>query len=551
MPVHEGLAHVDAPDGDVFYNPTQVFNRDISLLATATFLRLQAEKRENNNTPFRILEALSASGLRSIRMMKELPPEIPVHLIVNDISEAAVEVIKKNIENNKDETTKLHIAEASHRDALELMYHTYGRPENKHFDVIDLDPYGSPSLFIPAALVAVKNGGMISVTATDTRVLCGSQQDVCFGRYGGLSIHNDLDKEAALRLIIKTVVEQACHIRLVATPLMSFFHAHYMRVFFRISSASKEINRAGASIGVVHTCSQCCSFFPCSFLSETSKKSRKGNETIVINGNSGPNIPKQQYSTSEECEETIRKRRDMIRCPLCGGKLSIGGPMWLGSLHDTEFIREMKKMLPELKKSASLKNEGIITALLDYQEQESLDGDLPFFYTLSQLARISRSSSPSLKKMASLIHSLGYRVSVSHTVSGAIRTDAPPECVASVVRLWAKISHIITKDVGKPIEKGSYCYNYMEGQSAHITEDELKKLLEEYKILEKDSSLDSIGKDLVNSITKGEGPLVSLYCELPEGFTKDRIMTNKTRLFLPNPEPNWGPKRAAPIKKKE
>lgn len=58
-----------------------------------------------------ILEALSATGLRSVRYAKEVPGIKEV--IANDISIAAVESIKKNIEYNN--VAKL--VSTSHNDA--------------------------------------------------------------------------------------------------------------------------------------------------------------------------------------------------------------------------------------------------------------------------------------------------------------------------------------------------------------------------------------------------------------------------------------------------
>lgn len=46
----------------------------------------------------KILEALSATGLRSIRYAREIPGV--KEITANDLSEDAVETIKKNIEHN-------------------------------------------------------------------------------------------------------------------------------------------------------------------------------------------------------------------------------------------------------------------------------------------------------------------------------------------------------------------------------------------------------------------------------------------------------------------
>lgn len=58
-----------------------------------------------------ILEALSATGLRSIRYAKEVP--YVKHIIANDISATAVESIKKNVLHNDVN----NLVSTSHNDA--------------------------------------------------------------------------------------------------------------------------------------------------------------------------------------------------------------------------------------------------------------------------------------------------------------------------------------------------------------------------------------------------------------------------------------------------
>lgn len=109
-------------EGHVFYNPVQEvtllfltdetvvisfqfqFNRDISICVLNTFLDIYRSEVEAKNakkeTPkparkVRILEALSATGLRSIRYAKEVPGIDEV--IANDLMAEAVEMIKKNV----------------------------------------------------------------------------------------------------------------------------------------------------------------------------------------------------------------------------------------------------------------------------------------------------------------------------------------------------------------------------------------------------------------------------------------------------------------------
>lgn len=56
-----------------------------------------------------ILEALSASGLRSIRYSKEIKGNIK-YIIANDLSISAVESIKRNIEFNKVDPKRVRVS---------------------------------------------------------------------------------------------------------------------------------------------------------------------------------------------------------------------------------------------------------------------------------------------------------------------------------------------------------------------------------------------------------------------------------------------------------
>lgn len=47
----------------------------------------------------------------------------------------------------------------------------YKRPGD--FTVIDLDPFGHPSIFFDAALKGLAPGGLIAATATDGMITCG------------------------------------------------------------------------------------------------------------------------------------------------------------------------------------------------------------------------------------------------------------------------------------------------------------------------------------------------------------------------------------------
>ena len=98
----------------VFYNPVQEFNRDLSVLVLREYVHsVLAQKKPN--TEITILEPLAASGLRTIRFMKEVP-EIQ-HAVANDLEKEAVNMMNDNLKIN-DLTSKvegIHLLSPSRR----------------------------------------------------------------------------------------------------------------------------------------------------------------------------------------------------------------------------------------------------------------------------------------------------------------------------------------------------------------------------------------------------------------------------------------------------
>lgn len=156
---------------EVFYNPVQILNRDLSVTVLRVWDRLRRQcatekdikrawarrwKRDSDSRPhippeelnsykdlpgLEILEALSASGLRSVRYAKEVPNIDSI--MVNDLDKAAYDCIQRNVEFNGLDTEKI---KPSIADANDVMFEH--RHPQKQFDVVDLDPYGTASPFI-------------------------------------------------------------------------------------------------------------------------------------------------------------------------------------------------------------------------------------------------------------------------------------------------------------------------------------------------------------------------------------------------------------------
>ena len=199
--VTEGRAEVLFPSRtDVFYNPVQEFNRDLSISVIQAHVD-RPEVTEKVPEGVRVLEALAASGLRSVRFAKELRGVAKV--TANDWSRQAVESIERNVKHNKVE----ELVEPHNGDAAMLMY-GHKRPGSR-YHVIDLDPYGSPTPFLDAAVQAVEDGGLLCVTATDMAVLCGNSPETCYTKYGAVSLKTKSCHEFALRILLQCLESHA------------------------------------------------------------------------------------------------------------------------------------------------------------------------------------------------------------------------------------------------------------------------------------------------------------------------------------------------------
>ncbi|XP_952192.1 N2,N2-dimethylguanosine tRNA methyltransferase, putative [Theileria annulata] len=113
--IKEGLAVVNGRGADnkpLFYNPPQVFNRDLSLIVLKTFI-LQEKDKIKSDPKFgtfvgvNILESLAATGIiiieytriRGIRYLKELDDLVGM-VTFNDLDRKSAEMILKNLELN-------------------------------------------------------------------------------------------------------------------------------------------------------------------------------------------------------------------------------------------------------------------------------------------------------------------------------------------------------------------------------------------------------------------------------------------------------------------
>jgi tRNA(guanine-26,N2-N2) methyltransferase len=311
--VCEGGAAVLFRSGEVFYNPVQLLNRDLSVLAllawdasrcarAGTRERAKAwgargEAAQEHMPPLRIFEALSATGLRSLRYAAELPRARVGLIVANDLEPAAAAAIRANVAVNGDAAraivpstgdANLVLALASRglavlpgmdawcvsRNRVAAASGAAGehaplagdgpsaaRPDSFLFDNVDLDPYGSAAPFLDASLASLVDGGLLAVTCTDMAVLAGAHMDTCRARYGAIPARGKHFGEQALRILLGTIETAANRQRKTVRALASVCVDFYVRVFVTVHNSPLDAVTAGARLANLHQCTGCDAFW--------------------------------------------------------------------------------------------------------------------------------------------------------------------------------------------------------------------------------------------------------------------------------------------------
>ncbi|EGN95938.1 hypothetical protein SERLA73DRAFT_111881 [Serpula lacrymans var. lacrymans S7.3] len=380
---------------------------------------------------FILLEALSATGLRSIRYAKEIP--LVRYVIANDLSSSATAAMKRNIdlnglgvptevkgtdspqpstaeEKSRTGSGKVRINEG---DACALMYEH--RSEKNRVDVVDLDPYGTAAPFIDAAVQCVNDGGLLCVTCTDLSVLATTNYpEKCYSNYGGIPVKAEYCHEAALRLVLNTISTSAGRYGRYIQPLLSLSIDFYVRIFVRIHSAPIEVKKAASKTATYYICAGCQSFYeqPLGRIIEKVHE-KSGNVNHQFKTQVGPPVPQ--------------------RCPECDSPFHVAGPMWSSDIHDHKFVSKVLDHLEEHQElyGTATRMKGMLTVA-----KEELD--TPFYFTPSKIAGFFHSMCPPLDDVASALLHAGHQVSRSHACPGSLKTSGTRQDVHDVFRSWVK-----------------------------------------------------------------------------------------------------------------
>jgi tRNA (guanine26-N2/guanine27-N2)-dimethyltransferase len=357
----------------VFFNPQSELNRDITVVALQTFIN------EYDKTTVRVCTPLAGTGVRPIRFAKEVTGIEKI--IVGDANPHAVDLIKKN----RDMNDVGNLLEIYHRDANQLLSQ-YTSFHHK-FDVIDIDPFGSPREFLDSGVRALKPPALFCLTATDMPVLVGIRHQTCIKRYAAVPLKTDYAHELAVRILLGCAVREAAPLNIGLVPLLSFSIDHYVRLYCLAQEGDKDTWKAVSQLGFIIHCNQC-------------------GERLIVKGL----IP------------------HALSCNQCKAeKAQVIGPLWIGKLGDEKFIKKMTQNLTKF----SLGEKRRISTLLSTLEEE-VNGP-PTYYDLHHLADKLNIPIPPFQDVFKRLRDRGEFCVRTHYSPHAIRTSASEQTLSQLL----------------------------------------------------------------------------------------------------------------------
>ena len=371
MEIEEGGVTVSVPEardgasegtGDgVFFNPTQELNRDI----TVATLRAYRDREPRVDS---YLDAMAASGIRGVRAAAA-----GYDVTCADVDAAAVDLAERNLAAN--DLTGAVVQ----RDVNALLH------EDGPFDVVDLDPYGTPIPFADAAFASGRN--LVCVTATDTAPLCGAHLQSGIRTYGAVPRNTDYHPEMGLRTLISALVRTAARYDKAARPILSHVSRHYARTYLELSSGARAADDCVDELGYVDGCEDCLWREPT------------------------PGLIADPTAT----------------CPVCGGeRVLTAGPTWLGSVADRGFARSVRAAVSDDMGEAKRARK-LLSRVAD-------ELDTPTHYDQHRLYKQWGEPAIGMSEFVDRLRAAGHEASRAHYRGTAVKSTASvPEMRAAVL----------------------------------------------------------------------------------------------------------------------
>ncbi|MFB6353885.1 MAG: tRNA (guanine(26)-N(2))-dimethyltransferase [Halobacteriales archaeon] len=335
----------------VFFNPAMGLNRDVTVAALRAF-------REREPEAATYLDANAATGVRGVRAAAD-----GWEVTAVDVDDDAVALARANFRAN-DLTGRVRGRDAN----VEL--------HRRRYDVVDVDPFGTPVPFADAAVRGAR--GLLCVTATDTAPLCGAHFAAGVRRYDAVPRNTEYHREVGLRVLLSALVRTGARHDVALEPLLSHATRHYVRTYLAVDRGATPANAVRESLGFLHHCQDC----------------------LHRETEAGP------LSHPPEA------------CPACGGdRVVTAGPLWLGAVRDRAFVADARGHLTD-----ELDERVAADRLL---RRLAAELDVPHHFDQHRLSELWGRPAAPMDDFLAAIEDAGYRTSRTHYAGTAFKTDAP------------------------------------------------------------------------------------------------------------------------------
>ena len=313
--------------------------------------------------PISLLETMAGIGIRTVRYALEGSISLQW---ANEGSHESMELLRENLRlNGVEEKVLTSVEEAKHLLSKFSLI-------DERFDMIDLDAFGSPSEFSHHAISALKLGGILYLTSTDGFTLCGLKQGAALRNYGVHTLSARFCHELGGRVVMTQFMKVAGNFGFHMEPLVFIYDGYSWRIAMRLE---KGVEGKFGDFGYV-----------------------------LYNPSTG------EY----------RLLRDNT-IPSTDGGWKLSGPVYLGPIHDREFVETMYEFSEDYSMARRILKK--IMEEIDY----------PLYYDYTQICDIIGVSTPSRKKIVRELRRRGYSASETHISPVGIKTDAPMEVLRDVL----------------------------------------------------------------------------------------------------------------------
>lgn len=351
----------------VFYNPAMEFSRTISAIAIGSALDVLGIEKAC------VVDGLCSLGARGIRYVCENKGIGRIFFV--DANPTAIKVLKRNIALNKLQR-KSKVVQGDLNSFLASV--------KQEFEVIEIDPFGSPAPFLENAVRRLEKKAILSVTATDLAALCGVHSRPCLRHYAAKPLRCEYSHELALRILLGAVARSAARFERGVKPLISWYERHYVKVVVLVEDGAQKADDSIYKLGFVNHCFKCFH--------------RAAGELPVI------------------------------KCPKCGAAMDYAGPLWMHETCDSSFL---DKMSAEASRKPNLEPQ-VLQLLTLLKEEQKLPQT--FFDLHSIASKLKLKQIPPLSQVLDVLKGKGFSAAQTHFNPNAIKTNASVKELLSIIK---------------------------------------------------------------------------------------------------------------------